>query len=109
LSARLFASRWAVVVIAGQRVQRRLQGSEQLAHLIVLLVARVVGDVAGHEHRVGRRPERTNRLNRSRKPGHELVVEPLRTDVRIAELGEEKRSGDDATSSPMRWPATKPR
>ena len=93
-------------MVAGQHVQRRPQGREELAQLFVFLVGRVVGDVAGHEHRIGLRPDRTNRLDRRGEPGHRLVVEPLRTDVRIAELCEEKRSGDDATSSPMRLSPT---
>jgi hypothetical protein len=68
----------------------------------------VVREITGQEHRIGLRPDSADRLDRRREPGHGLVVEPLRSDVRIAELREEKRSGDDAASSPIRRPATKP-
>jgi hypothetical protein len=67
----------------------------------------VVREVAGQEHCIGLRPHRTNRLDRRGESAHGLVVEPLRTDVRIAQLREEKgaaraalkNSGDESASS----------
>jgi hypothetical protein len=50
----------------------------------------VVREVAGQEHCIGLRPYRANRLDRRGESGHGLVVEPLRTNVRIAQLREEK-------------------
>jgi hypothetical protein len=50
----------------------------------------VVREVAGQEHGIGLRPHRANRLDRGGESGHGLVVEPHRTDVRIAQLREEK-------------------
>ena len=80
-----------VVVVARQHVHRRLQRCEQLAQLFVLLVGRVVREVAGQEHRIGLGPDRANRLDRRGEPRHGLIVEPLGADVRIAELREEER------------------
>ena len=81
----------AVVVVARQHVHRRSQRCKELADLLVLLIGCVVRDVAGEQHRIRLRPDRTDRLDRRGEPGHRLVVEPLGTDVRIAQLREKKR------------------
>ncbi len=89
--AELAMEREAVVVVARQHVHRCLKRSEQRAHLLVFPIGRVIRDVAGDEHRIGPRPDRTDRLDCRGEPGHGLIVEPRGTDVRIAQLREEKR------------------
>ena len=80
----------SVVVVAGEHVQRP-EGRKELLHLFVFLVGRMIGDVAGQEHRIGLRPDCTDRLGRRSEPGDGLIVEPISTDVRIAQLREKKR------------------
>ena len=78
-----------VVVIAGQHVERHFERREQLAQLFVLLVARIVGEVAGHDHGIRLRPDRAHRLDCRGEPVDRPFACPRGADVGIAELGEE--------------------
>ena len=82
----------AVVGVARQDIQRRVQWGEQLAHLLVLGIGGVVREIAGDEHRIRLLPHRADRFDRRRESRHGITVGPLRSDVRIAELREEKRA-----------------
>jgi uncharacterized membrane protein YqgA involved in biofilm formation len=87
----------AVVVVAGQDVQWRAKWREELAHLLVLRIGCVVGEVAGHEHRIRRLPDRADAVDRRREPRHRItvIVGPVGSDVRIAEVREQKRGAHD--------------
>jgi hypothetical protein len=82
----------SVVMVAGKHVQRP-EGRKELSHPFVFLVGRVIGDIACQEHRIGPWPKCAHRLGRCGEPGHGPVVEPVGTDVRIAQLREKKRPG----------------
>ena len=60
----------AVVVVARQHVQRRPEGSEQLAHLLVFGIGGVVREIAGDEHRIRPWPHRADRLDRRGESRH---------------------------------------
>src|SRR5215203_4733490 len=99
--AEVAAESSAVVVIARQRVQVRRERRQELAQQLVLLVGGVIGEVARQEDCIRLWTETPHGLDRSREPRYRLVVEPVRSDVRIAQLGKEKRrAADDETSSP---------
>ena len=70
---------------------RRSERRQKLAHQLVLLVGRVIGEVARQENCIRLWPHAPHGLDRGREPRHRPVVEPVRTDVRIAQLREEKR------------------
>ena len=56
----------------------------------LICIGGVVREIAGDEHRIRLWPHRADRLDRRREPRHGITVGPLGSDVRIAELREEK-------------------
>jgi hypothetical protein len=87
-----------VVVVSGEHVKRP-ERRKQLLHLLVLLVGGVIGNVAGHQHRVGLWAHGTNSLDRRGEPEYGLVVEPVGPDVRVTQLREEERGPAGHASS----------
>ena len=88
----------AVVVVAAEYVDRRVQGRQELLHTLVFLVGRMVGQVAGDEHRVDG-AERANRRDGRGEPRDRVALRPLGADVRVAQLDEEERPAHHARSS----------
>jgi hypothetical protein len=76
----------AVVVVAGQHVERRVEWREQLAHALVLGVGAVLGQVARHQYRVHVERERPHRFDRGGEPGRRVAVAPVGADVGVAQL-----------------------
>ncbi len=66
-SAEVGAHAVGVVVVADQHVERNRELGEQLGSALVLRRRRVLGDVAGQQHRVGQRVERVDGLDRGRQ------------------------------------------
>jgi hypothetical protein len=83
--------RVAVVVVAREDVRRRLDACEQGAHLLVLRVGGVLGEVAGDENRVGPSVEGVHRLDGRLEPRDRVDAVPRRADVQVAQLHEDER------------------
>jgi hypothetical protein len=86
------AQRKAVIVVAGQDVERRLERRQQLVNQLVLGIEGMFGQITGEQHRVGVRLDFLHRLDRSGEPRDGIAVTPVRTDVGVAELDEHERS-----------------
>jgi hypothetical protein len=80
-----------VVVVAGQRVDRCSQRFEELAHLPVLGVGRVIGEIAGDEHGVRVLPQPPDCRDRRGDARDRIAVRPLGADVEVAQLHEQER------------------
>ena len=113
--AEMTTQRFAVVVITGQREDRRPQRRQQLAHLLVLNVAAVVREIAGHQHGIRLWTHRAHALHRRRERRDGIAIGPVSSDVRIAELHDEKgrphggimtRAGDRPRRDTIsKWPS----
>ena len=99
------AQRGAVVVVAGQHVDRRAERREQLARELVLRVRAVLRDVAGDEHRV--RPQARRTPPTAAPAPRRVAAAPVRADVRVAELDDDRHSGSPSKYS--RWSTRKRR
>jgi hypothetical protein len=89
----------AIVVVPWGHVQRGAEGSEESANLAVFGVRGVVCEIAGDEHGIGPRPDRSERFDRGGEPRHGIAAGPFGADVGIAQMGEHERSSHEVTSS----------
>jgi hypothetical protein len=83
----------ATIVIAGQGVQRCSDARESLAYQPILGVGSVIGQVARQEDRLRSWSELVHRLGDGVEPDDRIAAAPIGTDVRIADLDEQKRLG----------------
>ena len=89
--------RATVVVVPGQHAERTAQRREKLTHQLVLRIGGVVRKVPGDQHGVGLGAQGFDRLDRRDEPGHWIAFCPVRPDMKIAQLDEEKRPGHGGT------------
>ena len=88
--AEMTTQRFAVVVITGQREDRRPQRRQHFAHLLVLNVAAAVREIAGHQHGIRLWTHRAHAPHRCRERRDGIAIGPVSSDVRIAELHDQK-------------------
>jgi hypothetical protein len=77
-------------VVAWEHVERHVQGRQRLADGLALGVGTVFGQVARDEHGVGRLRHRADRLDRGGEPLERVGVDPVGSDMGVAELHEQK-------------------
>src|SRR5687768_11923520 len=91
-NAEVTAQREAVVMVAGQDEERWLERRQPLAYLLVLDIGGMVYEVTRDQHRVRPRLERQDGLDRGGEHRDGIPAAPVRADVGIAELDEQKGS-----------------
>ena len=92
--------RSTVVVVARKRVEREPERRKHLSELLVLAVGGMVGEVPREEHCVRLRLERADGIDGRGERRYGVAVAPVRPDVRIAQLDDQKgpRHRADPTS-----------
>ena len=80
--------RFPSVVISHDNIDRRVERTQQRLYLLVLGVRGRVGQIARDQHPIGVWIQLSNHFDRRCEPRYRLIVDPVRADVRVAQLDE---------------------